>query len=274
MSCSLSRTFLFSVSAKSFTDQLNNVVQLRHPPRRIVSLVPSQTELLADLRLEDSVVGITKFCVHPEHWRKTKTIIGGTKKFDFDLIRSLQPDLIIGNKEENYREGIETLSAQYPVWMSDIVTLTDALAMIRKVGQLTNTSFASEKIAGDIQSSISKIQKLPSLRTLYFIWKSPWMAAAPGTFIHEMMKVAGLVNCFDTQTRYPELNTEQIIRLNPELILLSSEPYPFKETHIAELQQLCPKAKILLVDGEMFSWYGSRLLKFAAYTAKFRQRLF
>ena len=100
------------------------------------------------------------------------------------------------------------------------------------------------------------------------------MAAAPGTFIHEMMRLSGLENCFDEQTRYPELNTEQIKRLNPELILLSSEPYPFKETHKDELRKLCPKAKILLVDGEMFSWYGSRLLKFAAYTANFRQRLF
>lgn len=256
------------------TDQLDNKIQFPFPPQRIVSLVPSQSELLFNLGLGYRVAGITKFCIHPEAWRKTKTIIGGTKKFDFDRIRSLQPDLIIGNKEENYQEGIETLSAQFPVWMSDIVSLADALDMIRKIGQLTNTSRASEKIAGDIELSFATISKLPSLKTLYLIWKSPWMAAAPGTFIHEMMRLSGLENCFDEQTRYPELNTEQIKRLNPELILLSSEPYPFKETHKDELRKLCPKAKILLVDGEMFSWYGSRLLKFAAYTANFRQRLF
>ncbi len=242
-------------------------------PARIISLVPSQTELLADLGLEERVVGITKFCIHPEHWRKTKTVIGGTKKFDIDLIRSLQPDLIIANKEENYREGIQTLSAQYPVWMSDVVTLTDAKDMIRKIGEITNTSFRAEKIVADIDLSFSKLNKLPALKTLYLIWKGPWMAAAPGTFIDEMMRVSNLENCFIKQTRYPELNTEQLSRLNPELILLSSEPYPFKEKHIAELQQLCPDARILLVDGEMFSWYGSRLLKFPAYLESLRKFL-
>jgi len=261
------------VSAALFTDQLGSSVRISFPPQRIVSLVPSQTELLADLGLVDQVVGITKFCIHPERWQKAKTIVGGTKKFDFDRIRSLQPDLIIGNKEENYQEGIQTLTAQFPVWMSDIVTLPDAMDMIRKVGQITNTAFKSEKISTDIESSFSKLNKLPSLRTLYLIWKSPWMAAAPGTFIHEMMNLSGLVNCFDRETRYPELNTEQIKRLNPELILLSSEPYPFKEKHIEELQQLCPDAKILLVDGEMFSWYGSRLLKFPGYLENLRKVL-
>lgn len=258
---------------KSFTDPLGNSIPVSFTPQRIISLVPSQTELLADLGLEDHVVGITKFCVHPQRWRKTKTIIGGTKRFDIDLIRSLQPDLIIGNKEENYQEGIETLSRQYPVWMSDIVTLADALNMIRQLGQITNTSFKADKIASDIESSLGKLNMLPALKTLYLIWKNPWMAAAPGTFIHEMMQAAGLENCFLNQTRYPELNTEQLKRLNPELILLSSEPYPFQEKHIQELQQLCPNAKILLVDGEMFSWYGSRLLKFPEYLETLRKVL-
>lgn len=261
------------MNQRTFTDQLGNHLQISFPPQRIVSLVPSQTELLADLGLEDRVVGITKFCIHPEQWRRSKTIIGGTKNFDVDKIRSLHPDLIIGNKEENYPEGIKTLAAQYPVWMSDIVTLSDALSMIRQVGEITNTAFRSDKIASDIESSFTQLPKLPSLRTLYLIWKGPWMAAAPGTFIDEMMKHSGLKNCFNRQTRYPELNTEQIQRLNPELILLSSEPYPFKEKNIAELKELCPNARIMLVDGEMFSWYGSRLLKFPAYLESLRKTL-
>lgn len=256
-----------------FTDQLGNSITVLSPPQRIISLVPSQTELLADLGLEDQVVGITKFCVHPERWHKTKVIIGGTKKFDFDRIRSLNPDLIIGNKEENYREGIETLSRQYPVWMSDIVSLADTLGMIRGVGQITNTAFKSDKIVSDIEDIFSGLIKLPSFKTLYLIWKGPWMAAAPGTFIHEMLQLAGLENCLRNQTRYPEFNTEQLQKLNPELILLSSEPYPFQEKHIHELRQLCPDARILLVDGEMFSWYGSRLLKFHAYLEKLRKEL-
>jgi ABC-type Fe3+-hydroxamate transport system substrate-binding protein len=241
---------------------------------RIISLVPSQTELLADLGLEDRVIGITKFCIHPDHWRKTKAIIGGTKKFDLQFIQSLNPDLIIGNKEENYPEGINELQKHYPVWMSDIVTINDALTMIQDIGEVTGTRKTAHVILNSIEKEFLKIQKLNSRKTLYLIWKNPWMAAASGTFIHEMMGLSGLENCLNDKSRYPELASEEIKQLNPELILLSSEPYPFKGKHIKELQQLCPKARIFLVDGEMFSWYGSRLLKFPAYLESLRKALY
>ncbi len=251
----------------TFTDQLGNQITVAFPPQRIISLVPSQTELLADLELDSRVVGITKFCVHPESWRKSKKIIGGTKQFRFDIIQRLKPDLIIGNKEENYQEGIEQLRQTYPVWMSDIVTLSDALAMIAHVGLLTDTSQRAMDIATQIRNSFSRVQKLSPLRTLYLIWRDPWMAAAPGTFIHEMMSLAGFQNCLDN-SRYPELTAENIAALNPQLILLSSEPFPFRQKHIGEIQEICPQAKITLVDGEMFSWYGSRLKYFAGYLEK------
>lgn len=250
-----------------------NVTLIPVSPARIISLVPSQTELLSDLGLADRVIGITKFCVHPESWRKTKAIVGGTKQFDFDAIRELSPDLIIGNKEENYEEGIKELSKIYPVWMSDIVTLEDSLQMITQLGKLTQTETKAAEIVNSIRDSFSNLPKLPALKTLYLIWRKPWMAAASGTFIHEMMTLAGLSNCINNQSRYPELTSQQIRALNPQLILLSSEPYPFREKHIQEINQLCPDAKILLVDGEMFSWYGSRLLKFAAYLQTFRKAL-
>lgn len=258
---------------RSFIDQTRNQVQVSFPPQRIISLVPSQTELLFDLGLGDRVVGITKFCIHPEEWRKTKTIIGGTKKFDFDVIRSLKPDLIIGNKEENYREGIEELQKHYPVWMSDIVTLDDACQMILQVGELTGTAEKAVVLEKRIKIDFDSIVKLKPLNTLYLIWKSPWMAAAPGTFINEMISMSGLQNCLNDKIRYPELTSDGIKKLNPELILLSSEPYPFKEKDIDELQQLCPNAKILLVDGEMFSWYGSRILKVVSYFKSLKQLL-
>jgi len=250
---------------RTFTDQLANQISIPNPPQRIISLVPSQTELLADLGLEDRVVGITKFCVHPGGWRNTKTIVGGTKNFRFDVIESLNPDLIIGNKEENYREGIEKLQLTYPVWMSDIVTVQDALSMIERLGELTGTTSQAIKIKSQIEASFSGLKKLPPLRTLYLIWKNPWMGAAPGTFIYEMLTAGGLVNCLERHNRYPEISGEDIRLLNPELILLSSEPYPFQQKHVTELRQLCPKANIMLVDGEMFSWYGSRLVKFSEY---------
>lgn len=261
------------MSQQRYRDQLGNEIQVSHPPQRIISLVPSQTEFLADLDLEDRVTGITKFCVHPETWRKSKTIIGGTKKFNFDVIHSLKPDLIIGNKEENYAEGIAYLQKHYPVWMSDIVTLQDALDMMRQVGELTGREVNASAIVENISQSLAAVQKLHTRKTLYLIWKNPWMGAASGTFIHEMLSLAGLQNSLAYQTRYPELTAEAISALNPELIFLSSEPYPFKEIHVDELQQLCPAAKILLVDGEIFSWYGSRLLQFPAYLENLRRFL-
>ena len=105
---------------------------------RIVSLVPSQTELLYDLGLEDNIVGITKFCVHPVHFKATKTIVGGTKNVKFDKIKALQPDIIICNKEENTKEIVEELSAICPVWVTDIYTIEDNLQMISDFGQLFN----------------------------------------------------------------------------------------------------------------------------------------
>jgi ABC-type Fe3+-hydroxamate transport system substrate-binding protein len=258
---------------RTFTDQLGNQISIPFPPKRIISLVPSQTELLADLGLNDQVIGITKFCVHPESWQKAKTIVGGTKNFRFDVIESLQPDLIIGNKEENYLEGIEQLKAKYPVWMSDIVTLDDAWAMISQLGEFTDTTERATNILEQIRISFSPIEKLPPLRTLYLIWQNPWMGAAPGTFIHELMTVAGLQNILSHFSRYPELNAQEISSLNPDLILLSSEPFPFVQKHITEMTARFPHARILLVDGEMFSWYGSRLKKFPEYIRSLSQHL-
>lgn len=261
------------MSSKPFIDQLGRSVQVSSSSHRIVSLVPSQTELLADLGLGNRVAGITKFCIHPEEWRKTKAIIGGTKKFDLETIQALNPDLIIGNKEENYPEGIEELQKRYPVWMSDIVTIDDACRMILQIGDLTGTVEKAFALEERIKKELTSIPKLKLQDTLYLIWKNPWMAAASGTFIHEMLRISGLQNCLENRIRYPELTSDEIRLLNPELILLSSEPYPFTGKHINELRQLCPNAKILLANGEMFSWYGSRLLKFPAYLESFRKVL-
>lgn len=258
---------------KTFIDQLKNQITVSFPPRRIISLVPSQTELLADLGLGDQIVGITKFCIHPEEWQKTKAIVGGTKKFDFDKIASLQPDLIIGNKEENYQAGIEQLKELYPVWMSDIVTVESALEMIQQIGLLTGKDKRATEIVNQIKESFSGVEKFVPQRVLYLIWRNPWMAAASGTFIHELLTLAGFQNCLTSNSRYPELREEAMKTLNPELVLLSSEPYPFQLKHIDEIQKIFPQAKVMLVDGEMFSWYGSRLIKFPSYLQTIRPQL-
>jgi ABC-type Fe3+-hydroxamate transport system substrate-binding protein len=216
--------------------------------------------------LDEEVVGITKFCVHPPHWLKEKTLIGGTKKFHFEIIDRLRPDLIIGNKEENYREGIELLQKKYPVWMSDIITLDDALSMITSVSEITGRQNSGASLVERIRK-LFKEMKPVNASVLYLIWRKPWMGAGKATFINSMLKIMGLENVLQTE-RYPELSEEEMKELHPEVLLLSSEPYPFREGHIEELKRIVPKAKIILVDGEMFSWYGSRLLKAPDYFNK------
>jgi ABC-type Fe3+-hydroxamate transport system substrate-binding protein len=248
-----------------FKDQCDYTIKLAYPPKRIISLVPSQTELLSDLGLDREIVGITKYCVHPTHWLSEKTVVGGTKNFDLPLIQSLNPDLIIGNKEENYKEGIEILKSRYPVWMSDIYTLSDAFAMMGAVGEMTSRLLQAEGLVKRIASEFAALPRLRAQKVLYLIWRKPWMAAASKTFIDDMLSKIGLENVLASKARYPELSDAEISRLKPDLILLSSEPFPFREKHIAELINLSPDSKVVLVDGEMFSWYGSRLLHTPTY---------
>lgn len=243
-----------------FTDQLHQKHTLQHYPKRIVSIVPSQTELIWDLGLKSELVGITKFCIHPPEMHKSVAHVGGTKKLHIEKIKSLNPDIIIGNKEENEKEQIEELQRYFPVWMSDIFTLNDSLSMIKGIGSLLNKEVESEAIIQTIKTSFLKLPQI-NKRVLYFIWKDPYMVAGRHTFIGDILSRLGLTNCIDDiNSRYPILTIEEIIALNPELILLSSEPFPFNEKHVSELQKHLPHTKIQIVDGEAYSWYGSRLL--------------
>lgn len=253
------------------TDQLGRRVVIPFPPQRIVSLVPSQTELLFDLGLGARVVGVTKFCLHPPEARQRAVVIGGTKNFDFTKITALRPDLLIGNKEENYQAGIEQLAADYPVWLSDIGDLLQALDMMRRVGFVAGAKAEADKIAAEIAASFATLAA-PELLipAAYFIWRKPYMVAASGTFIDDMLRRAGFRNVFAHLGRYPEVTPEQLAAAAPARIFLSSEPYPFKEKHLAEFQEICPTATVQLVDGEMFSWHGSRLRLSAAYFRQLR----
>ncbi len=255
-----------------YTDQMGRSVVLKNAPQRIVSLVPSQTELLWDLGLGDRIAGITRFCIHPEILFRKAPRIGGTKQLHFDKIRALQPDLIIGNKEENERSQIELLEKEFPVWMSDINTLHEALTMIREVGKLTDTVVKAQQLAEGIAQNFTKLKPGKPLRVVYLIWKKPWMAAGNDTFIHDMLQRCGFVNVVN-ESRYPVLEEAQLRALQPDLVLLSSEPYPFGEKHKDALRSIFPKATILLVDGEFFSWYGSRLYRAPAYFTQLLQAL-
>ncbi|GAB4046308.1 ABC transporter substrate-binding protein [Spirosoma litoris] len=242
-------------------------------PKRIVSLVPSQTELLFDLGVGDQLVGITKFCIHPADKVKGKAIVGGTKTLNINKILTLQPDLILANKEENTREQIEALQQQYFVHLTDVATLPDALSMIRDVGALVGKQSEAETIATRIETSLCPLPQAPRPSVAYFIWRKPYMVAANDTFIHSMLEIAGFYNAFANQTRYPEITAEELQAIQPDLIFLSSEPYPFTESHLAEFTTICPLARIRIVDGELFSWYGSRLLRSSDYFRNLRTEI-
>jgi ABC-type Fe3+-hydroxamate transport system substrate-binding protein len=254
---------------KTITDQMGERVTFTFPPQRIVSLVPSQTELLFALGLADRVVGVTKFCVHPAQLVASKVRVGGTKRFRFDVIASLQPDLILGNKEENYEEGIARLKADYPVWMSDIKTLSQALAMIEVVGEMTDTAVAAHSLITQIEAGFANLQPLPRpFRVAYFIWQNPYMVVGQDTFIQDMLARCGFDNVFvGMDGRYPEVTPDMIQAANLDAIFLSSEPFPFTEKHKTAFAQAF-YVPVLLVDGELFSWYGSRLLTAVAYLQK------
>jgi iron complex transport system substrate-binding protein len=247
-------------------DQIGRILEFEKTPKRIVCLVPSLTELLVDLGLEDAIVGLTKFCIHPAHLKQTKTIVGGTKSIHAEKIKALEPDIILCNKEENSKEIVEICSKIAPTHVSDIFTIDDNLELIKQYGNLFSVGRKALEICIEISLKLTDfnqfIKNKATKKVVYFIWKDPWMAVGNTTFINHLLQLNKFDNIYQNKERYPEVNLEEM-KLNDQLdfILLSSEPFPFNKDHILEIEKFTSKAKAILVDGEMFSWTGSRLLK-------------
>ena len=255
---------------KTLVDQIGFSHTFETAPKRIVSIVPSQTELLCDLGLESSIVGITKFCVHPYHLKSVKAIVGGTKKVNYDKIRELNPDIIIANREENTLEIVGELRKICVVWVTNIITIEDNFKMISDFGQLFNCRTEATKWNDKLRFALSNFQEFikekPFQKVAYFIWKNPYMVSGSDNFINEMLKLNHFTNIYESKGRYPEVEIEKLRQEgDPEIIFLSSEPYPFKEEDAFEIGRFTHHAKVIYVDGEMFSWYGSRMLKAFAY---------
>lgn len=263
---------------KSFTDQMGNKITINFPPKRIISVVPPQTELLFDLGLDSEIIGLTKFCIHPIEKFAERTKVGGTKKLNIDLIKDLKPDLIIGNKEENTQGDIEELAEHFPVWMSDIADLEDAMKTIAQIGELVDREPEASYLNHLISAGFNDLKTLAlqnniDKKVAYLIWRKPFMAVGKNTFIDDVLMTNGMTNVIGRE-RYPTVSLEELRSLNCDLILLSSEPYPFGDKHIDEIRLVMPDVKILLVDGEMFSWYGSRLVKAVQYFFEFQKELY
>ncbi len=256
-------------------DQMGYSIAVPAKINRIVCLVPSITELLCDLGLEDKIVGITKFCIHPESCYRSKVRIGGTKDFDIEAIKLLNPDIIIANKEENKKDLLIKLKKYFPVWISDVETSEQALEMIELLGQVFKRTIEANDLVKKINFNFDKIESVnKEIYAAYLIWKKPYMSINGNTYISHMLEKCGIKNVFSASpSRYPQISIELLERSKPDVIFLSSEPYPFKEKHFAELQEICPDARIFLVNGEMFSWYGSRMLKAPVYFNKLTGKL-
>lgn len=235
------------------------------PPERIVSLCPSQTETLIAFGLGTRVVGRTRFCIHPAEAVRDIRSVGGTKEIKMDRLASLQPDLIIGEKEENTPEMIAELEARFPVYVTDVKDENSALRMIRDLGAICGLPEKGEKMATAAAESLAQVRPLPSPEScVYLIWQDPIMVVGAETYIQSVLVRCGFDNlALPLAGRYPTLTRDQLRAMGPRHILLSSEPFPFSEKHIAEYQALVPGANVRLVDGEAFSWYGVRMLEIA-----------
>lgn len=259
---------------RTIEDHLGTKVIVPKFPQRIISLVPSQTELLFDLGVGDRLVGLTKFCIHPNEWYIKKSRVGGTKSLDIAKIKLLKPDLVIGNKEENTLADIQQIQEIAPVWVSDINKLPDALMMIRDIGNIVNCVDRASIISNAIEKSFETFNSQVSGKSvLYLIWKGPYMGVATNTFIHDILEnCLELRNVLSKHNRYPIINLSEI-QSTPDYVFLSSEPFPFSVQHEKEIQKIFPTSKVLRVNGEYFSWYGSRLLQSVNYFKKLNQVL-
>lgn len=245
-------------------DQLGRTLQMNGSPFRIISLVPSITELLSYLGLDDQIVGITKFCILPDHIYRSKPRIGGTKQVHYDQIDLLQPDLIISNKEENTAEIVEKLAEKYPVYVSDILDTEDALAMIQDLGHILNRSKQTDNLIQEIRTSFKEIRDLHKLnrtqKAAYLVWHNPIMVAGSNTYINSILNLLNLENAFNKESRYPQIDIQKISEQDIDVLILPSEPFPFKEKHRQYFKDLFPDIKVILMQGEIFSWYGSYML--------------
>lgn len=229
------------------------------PYQRIISLVPSLTELLIELGLKDQVIGRTRFCIHPEEKVDEIKIIGGTKNPRLEDIISMEPDFILANKEENRKEDIEILQKYTEARVTEIDTIEDALLEISSLGNKLGVQENASKLVHSINELLDQRPECEPLSVAYFIWKDPWMSVGHDTYIHDVLQNWQLTNLYGNKTRYPKTTLDELAAKNPDVILLSSEPFPFKQKHMAQIREVCPSSKIELVNGEWFSWYGSRM---------------
>jgi iron complex transport system substrate-binding protein len=252
---------------KTVQDDLQRDVSFAFPPRRVVSLCPSLTETLFALGLDEgTIVGRTRYCIHPAEDVQRVPTVGGTRDVHIESVRELGPDLVIATKEENPRQVVEALAETLPVFVCDVTDYESALRAITSLGGLTDRLTKANQLVAEIRAAFGNLKPARRRTVAYLLWREPYMAAGRNTYIHSLLEKCGFDNVgARLPKRYPQITIEELRALQPEYVLLSSEPFPFDESHVAELAPQVPSAQVLCVDGEMFGWYGSRMLAAPAY---------
>ncbi|WP_432352780.1 ABC transporter substrate-binding protein [Sporosarcina sp. A2] len=253
---------------RTVQDALGRSVTYSYPPKRIISLCPGITDTLFALDLKKEIVGRTRYCIYPTNGVKGVPTVAGTKDLKLQAIVQAAPDLIILEKEENTKEMMEELEQHFAVYVAEVQTVDEAYEMIEDLGDVTDRKIEAQSLVTDIQAGFNSLVGLTSGSAMYVIWKKPYMGVGRTTYIDSLLNKLGFSNAIsDLPGRYPELTPHTIQQANPDLVLLASEPYPFKEKHIAEFEVLLPNASIQLIDGEKF-WYGPRMLEATSYFKK------
>jgi ABC-type Fe3+-hydroxamate transport system substrate-binding protein len=265
--------------------RLVDAVGTRHAPARrdarIVSLVPSITELVCDLGLAAQLVGRTGFCVHPREVVRRIPKVGGTKDVDLDKLRALRPTHVILNIDENKKEHARSLAEFVPeLIVTHPLAPIDNLALYRLIGGIFGREDQAEALCGEFEAAYAALQTaaraFPLDRVLYLIWKNPWMTVSRDTYVSRMLALVKWetvpAECID---RYSKIQLDSAVLDAADAVLLSSEPYSFREGHVAELRAdpLLAKKRIALIDGEMTAWYGSRAIEGLGYLRRFRETL-
>lgn len=255
-------------------DQSGKLLNITSNPKRIVSLVPSISKSIFDLGGSNELIAVTRFCTRPKDLRKTKIVIGGTKNPDINKILMLEPDLIIANKEENRKEDIEELSKYAQVFCTNIKSISDAQLLIKDLGKILNKEAHALRTCKQIANKLKELEGIESSnkRILYLIWQKPYMTVGKDTFINDVIEACGFNNVFSSETRYPIVDQSKPMISKPDLVFLSSEPYPFREKHKVRIRRDFPNSTPILADGIAFSWYGTSFLSKIDYLIDLKKR--
>lgn len=243
-------------------DDRGMTLRLDRPPMRLVSLVPSTTETICDLGLRERLVGRTRFCIRPRDLDDVPKV-GGTKDVDVDAVLSLSPDLILANQEENVPDQVTALAEHVPVYVAATATVDGAVADLSRLATLLGADATPWLSRIDAARASLAPWQARRLRAITYIWREPWMACGGDTFVSSVLAEAGVDNVLADTSRYPTVSPETLKDLDPDLVVLPTEPFPFKASHADALADVSglPRTRFVGMDGQVLTWHGTRLAR-------------